>query len=150
MKRTPVFVAVLCVLVCSVYAAPSLTEARKELLERLAGNVLLKQVSRMDVTIQELDDKAEEQLFGFIKHGIRRIGPGIRHLLSGNSPPESEAKVNAAASAQDRMIACQDFQDGIGDSVEAQNSMIACQDFIKGLGDHKAARALAMLLAKLE
>ena len=105
MKRTPVFVAVLCVLVCSVYAAPSLIEARKELLERQAGNVLLKQVSRMDATIQELDDKAEEQLFGFIKHGIRRIGPGIRHLLSGNSPPESEAKVNAAASAQDRMKA---------------------------------------------
>ena len=48
------------------------------------------------------------------------------------------------------MIACQDFQDGIGDSVEAHNSMIACQDFIKGLGNHKVARALAMLLAKLE
>ena len=155
MKRTPVFVAVLCVLVCSVYAAPSLTEARKKLLERLAGNVLLKQMNRMDAAIQELDDNAKAQLFRFIKNGMKRIGRGTMHLLSGNSPPERKTtKADTAASAQNRMIACQDFQRGIGDDVEAQNRMIACQDFSEGVGDDEVAKAqmfnFIKLLANLE
>ena len=140
MKRTPVFVAVLCVLVCSVYAAPSLTEARKKLLERLAGNVRSRQTNMKDATIQELDDIAKVQLFEFITRGMKQIGRRTMHLLSGNSPPESKTKVNTAASAQNRMIACQDFQKGIGDDVEAQNRIIACQDFQQGIGDDVEAQ----------
>ena len=70
MKGTPVFAALLCVLVCSVYAAPSLTEARKKLLERLARNVRSRQTNRMDATIQELDNMVKAQL-------VRQIFPSM-------------------------------------------------------------------------